>query len=116
MPIGAAEASVLGSTVVGAPQIPPKNPLSGSTLVRDVALYSAARLALVAVLALILVLAGVPLLVAVLLALVVALPLSMVLLRSLRIRVNTGMAAAGARRRSERDRLRNQLRGEQDLR
>lgn len=101
---------------MGAPQLPPEIPLSGSALVRDVALYSAARLALVAVLALILVLAGVPLLVAVLLALVVALPLSMVLLRSLRIRVNTGMAAAGARRRSERDRLRNQLRGEQDLR
>lgn len=107
---------VLGSTVVGAPQIPSKIPLSGSTLARDVALYSAARLALVAVLALLLVLAGVPLLVAVLLALVVALPLSMVLLRSLRVRVNAGMAAAGARRRSERDRLRNQLRGEQDLR
>ena len=97
---------------MGAPQIPP----SGSALTRDIALYSGARLALVAVLALLLVLAGVPLLVAVLLALVVALPLSMVLLRSLRIRVNAGMAAAGQRRRSERDRLRNELRGEQDLR
>ncbi|MDQ4020090.1 MAG: DUF4229 domain-containing protein [Actinomycetota bacterium] len=101
---------------MGAPQLPPEIPLSGSALARDVALYSAARLALVAVLALILVLAGVPLLVAVLLALVVALPLSMVLLRSLRIRVNVGMAAAGARRRAERGRLRNQLRGEQDPR
>jgi hypothetical protein len=102
----------LGLTVVGAPQIPP----SGSALARDVALYSGARLALVAVLALLLVLAGVPLLVAVLLALVVALPLSMVLLRSLRVRVNAGIAAAGQRRRSERDRLRTELRGEQDLR
>ncbi len=95
---------------MGEPQIPP----TGSALIRDVALYSAARLALVAVLALLLVLARVPLLVAVLLALVVALPLSMVLLRSLRLRVNAGMAAAGARRRSERERLRNQLRGEQE--
>ncbi|MGH3900463.1 MAG: DUF4229 domain-containing protein [Pseudonocardiaceae bacterium] len=94
---------------MGAPQIPP----TGSVLARDVALYSAARLALVAVMASLLVLARVPLLVAILLALVVALPLSMVLLRSLRVRVNAGMAAAGARRRSERDRLRNQLRGEQ---
>ena len=101
---------------MGTPQSPPEIPLSGSALARDVGLYSAARLVLVAVLALILVLAGVPLLVAVLLALVVALPLSMVLFRSLRARVNAGMAAAGERRRSERDRLRNQLRGEQDLR
>ncbi len=100
---------VLGWAVVGAPQIPP----TGAALVRDVALYSAARLALVAVMALLLVLAGVPLLVAILLALVVALPLSMVLLRSLRVRVNAGMAEAGERRRTERDRLRNQLRGEQ---
>jgi hypothetical protein len=43
----------------------------------------------------------------------VALPLSMVLLRSLRLRVAAGLAAAGARRRAERDRLRNQLRGDQ---
>lgn len=94
---------------MGTPQIPPRR----STLARDIALYSAARLALVTVMALLLVLAGVPLLVAILLALVVALPLSMVLLRSLRVRVSAGMAAAGARRRLERDRLRNQLRGEQ---
>ena len=94
--------------VVGVPQNPP----TGSALARDVALYSAARLALVAVLASLLVLAGVPLLVSILFALVVALPLSMVLLRSLRARVTTGLAAARARRRSERDRLRTQLRGE----
>lgn len=92
--------------VVGAPQNPP----TGSALARDVALYSAARLALVAVMASLLVLAGVPLLVSILFALVVALPLSMVLLRSLRARVTTGLAAARARRRSERDRLRTQLR------
>ncbi|MGH3815991.1 MAG: DUF4229 domain-containing protein [Pseudonocardiaceae bacterium] len=90
----------------------PQNPPTGSALARDVALYSAARLGLVAVMASLLMLAGVPLLVSILFALVVALPLSMVLLRSLRVRVTTGLAVAGARRRSERDRLRDQLRGD----
>jgi hypothetical protein len=77
-----------------------------------VALYTVARLAMVAAMALILVLAGVPLLVSILIALVVALPLSMVLLGSLRARVNTGLAVVGERRRAERDRLRRQLRGD----
>lgn len=92
-----------------APQLPP----TGPALVRDVVLYSVARLVLVAVTALLLVLAGVPLLVAILLAVVVALPLSMVLLGSLRTRVNAGLAVVGARRRTERDRLRRQLSGEE---
>jgi Protein of unknown function (DUF4229) len=91
------------------PQIPP----TGAGLARDLALYTGARLALVAAVALSLILFGVPLLVAVLLALVVALPLSLVLLRPLRVRVAAGMQAAGARRRAERDRLRAQLRGEE---
>ncbi|HET9254813.1 MAG TPA: DUF4229 domain-containing protein [Pseudonocardiaceae bacterium] len=91
-----------------APQTPP----TPSTLARDLALYTLARFALIAVLAAVLVLAGVPLPVAILLALVVALPLSMVLLGSLRSRVSAGLAVAGARRRAERDRLRRQLRGE----
>lgn len=95
--------------VVVAPQNPPRWP----GLARDVALYSAARLALVAVTALLLLVAGVPLLVALLLAVVVALPLSVVALGSLRARVNAGLAVAGARRRAERERLRRQLRGEQ---
>jgi hypothetical protein len=94
---------------VVAPQTPP----TGSTLARDVALYTVARLAMVAAMALILVLAGVPLLVSILLALVVALPLSIVLLGSLRARVNAGLAVVGERRRAERDRLRRQLRGDQ---
>ncbi|MGH3915400.1 MAG: DUF4229 domain-containing protein [Pseudonocardiaceae bacterium] len=80
-------------------------------LVRDVALYSVARLALVGVVALGLVLVDVPLLVAVVFALVIALPLAVVVLRPLRVRVAAGMAAAGARRRAERARLREQLRG-----
>lgn len=98
----------LSSWVVVAPQTPP----TGSTLARDVALYTVARLAMVAAMALILVLAGVPLLVSILLALVVALPLSIVLLGSLRARVNAGLAVVGERRRAERDRLRRQLRGD----
>lgn len=90
---------------------PQQTPPTGSTLARDIALYSVVRLALTALLALLLVLAGVPLLVSVLLALVVSLPLSWVLLRPLRLRVVAGLSAAGARRRAERDRLREQLRG-----
>jgi hypothetical protein len=93
--------------VVVAPQNLPRPP----TLARDVALYSAARLALVVVPVLILILAGVPLLVSLLIAVVVALPLSILLLGSLRARVNAGLAVVGARRRAERDRLRRELRG-----
>jgi Flp pilus assembly protein TadB len=91
-----------------APQNPPRRP----ALARDVALYSAARLALVVVTAVLLLLVGVPLLVALLLAVVVALPLSVLLLGSLRARVNAGLAVVGERRRAERERLRHQLRGE----
>jgi hypothetical protein len=76
-----------------------------------VALYSAARLALVAVTTFLLLLAGVPLLVSLLIAMVVALPLSIVLLGSLRARVTAGLAVVGARRRAERERLRRELRG-----
>ena len=94
---------------MGEPQIP----RTGSGVARDLAIYSAARIALVAVLTLLLVVAGVPLLVAILLAVVVALPLSMVLLSSLRARVNVGLAAVRERRRIERDRLRQQLRGDE---
>lgn len=95
--------------VVVVTQNPPRRP----ALARDVVLYSAARLALVAVTASLLLLAGVPLLVSLLLAVVVALPLSIALLGSLRARVSAGLAAVGARRRAERDRLRRQLRGEE---
>ena len=92
--------------------VAPQTPPTGSTLARDVVLYTVARLAMVAAIALILVLAGVPLPVSILLALVVALPLSIVLLGSLRARVNAGLALVGERRRTERDRLRRQLRGD----
>lgn len=88
------------------------DPPTGSALIRDIALYTLARLAMIGLLTALLVLAGVPLLVALLLSLVVALPLSLVLLPGLRTRVNAGLNAAGARRSAERERLRAQLRGE----
>lgn len=93
--------------------VAPQNPPTGRALARDVALYSAARLALVTVTALLLFLAGVPLLVSALLAVVLALPLSMVVLGSLRARVNAGLALVAGRRKAERDRLRQQLHGDQ---
>jgi Protein of unknown function (DUF4229) len=99
----------LSSVVVVASHTPP----TGRTLARDVTLYTVARLAMVAVVSALLVLAGVPLLVSILLALVVALPLSMLLLGSLRSRVNAGLAVARVRRKAERERLRRQLRGEE---
>jgi hypothetical protein len=91
--------------------VTPHRPATGAALVRDLVLYTVARLAMVTITALLLVFAGVPLLVSILLALVVALPLSMVLLGPLRARVNAGLAELRARRRAERDRLRRQLRG-----
>ncbi len=93
--------------------VQPQASSSRSTLVRDLVLYSAARLVLVLVIAELLVLAGVPVVVSVLLAIVVALPLSMLLLGSLRNRVTAGLAVVAQRRRSERERLRRQLRGEE---
>lgn len=91
-----------------------QHPPSGrATLARDVALYTLARLGLVAVIALLLVLARVPAAVALLLALVVSLPLSLFVFRGLRLRVNAGITEATERRRAERERLRAQLRGEE---
>jgi hypothetical protein len=82
-------------------------------LSRDIALYTVARLVLVAVVTTVLTLVGVPFLVSLLVAVVVALPLSMVLLRGLNQRVTAGMAVRGEARRVERERLRSQLRGEE---
>lgn len=88
------------------------------SLVRDVALYSIARFGLVVVLALLILYAPrafgveIPLLVAVLFAVLIALPLSLVLFKSLRRRVNEGIAAVDERRRTDRADLENRLRGE----
>jgi hypothetical protein len=88
------------------------------TLVRDVALYSLARLGLVVVLALLIIYVPrvfgveIPLLVAALFAVLIALPVSLVLFKTLRRRVNEGIAAVDERRRNDRADLENRLRGE----
>ncbi|MBF5001060.1 DUF4229 domain-containing protein [Nocardia sp. BSTN01] len=83
------------------------------------ALYTLARLALVAVIAaIILVVAHVvnvdiPLIVALLFALIVAMPLSLVLFKRLRARVNEDIAAVDEKRRNDKANLRARLRGEE---
>jgi threonine/homoserine/homoserine lactone efflux protein len=78
------------------------------------ALYSLARIGLLAVIAGLLVLAGTPLVIAVLVALVVALPLSMLLFRGLRARLDEAVETARARRAAQRAALRAGLRGSPD--
>ena len=79
-----------------------------STFGRDIALYTAARIGLLAVIAFLLTLAHVPLLIAIAVGLVLAWPLSLVLLRGLNARI----AAALTERRAERLKMRAELRGE----
>jgi hypothetical protein len=81
-------------------------------LVATVALYTLARLVLVAIVAVLLALAGVPVVLAVLIGLIVALPLSMVLFRGLRNRLDTAIAVVRERRGAEREALRARLRGD----
>lgn len=85
----------------------------------DVVWYTAARLLLVMALAAVIYglgrLLGVrdfPVIVALLLAMIVALPLGMWVFSPLRRRATASLAAAGERRRSDRERLRARLRGE----
>jgi fatty acid desaturase len=91
---------------------------SKGKLVRDLALYTAARLGLIAVVAAAIFFGAmlfgvqVPLLVAMVFALVVAFPLSIVLFKSLRIRVNEDIAAVDEQRRIARADLDARLRGE----
>jgi membrane protein implicated in regulation of membrane protease activity len=68
---------------------------------------------LVAVITGVLVLVGLPLLLALIVALIVALPLSLIVFRPLRTRLNREIGAATATRRAQRDRLRAELRGDQ---
>ncbi|CAM2841273.1 DUF4229 domain-containing protein [Prescottella defluvii] len=87
-------------------------------LVRDVALYSVARLGLVVVLAAVILLGGnligveVPFIVAALFAVLIALPLSLVLFSKMRKRVNEDIASVDARRRADKADLHAKLRGE----
>lgn len=88
------------------------------SLVRDLGLYTLARLGLVVVIAAIilgvsqLVNVDVPLLVALIFAVIIALPLSLVLFGKLRTRVNEEISAVDAKRREDRDDLRAKLRGD----
>jgi membrane protein implicated in regulation of membrane protease activity len=87
-------------------------------MMRDVLLYTAARLLLVAALtAAIYFVAGlfhveIPLVVAMLFAIILALPLGIVLLKPLRLRATAGIAEVDERRRRDRDQLQARLRGE----
>ncbi|WP_408016125.1 DUF4229 domain-containing protein [Rhodococcus artemisiae] len=105
------------------PDEPGRNTPNGTnsgtgSLVRDVALYSLARLVLVVVLAAAILYiprafgVEIPLLVAALFAVLIALPLSLVLFAPLRRRVNERIAAVDERRRSTRADLESRLRGE----
>ncbi|MBJ8347904.1 DUF4229 domain-containing protein [Antrihabitans sp. YC2-6] len=91
---------------------------AGSKLFRDLAIFTAARLLLVAAIAGIILGIGkivdveIPGLVALIFAIVIALPLSMVLFAGLRRRVNESIAAVDERRRRDKADLRAKLRGE----
>lgn len=81
-------------------------------LAAAVALYTAARVGLVALVTALLMLAGAPFVIAVLVALIVALPLSMVLFRGLRARLESALSTTRERRAREREALRARLRGD----
>ncbi|MCW1957059.1 MAG: DUF4229 domain-containing protein [Mycobacterium sp.] len=89
-------------------------------MVRDVVIYTLARLALVAVLTaaifFVAQLIGVqiPLVVAMLFAIILALPLGIWLLAPLRRRATAGIAVVDERRRQDREQLESRLRGEKD--
>jgi len=97
---------------------PSAGTVTTGVLVRDVVLYSVARLGLVVVLALVILFGGkafgvdVPLIVAALFAVLIALPLSLVLFAKLRKRVNIDIAAVDAQRRADKADLHAKLRGE----
>ncbi|WP_424414748.1 DUF4229 domain-containing protein [Mycolicibacter algericus] len=85
----------------------------------DVAVYTAARLALVVVLSAVIYglgrligLSDFPPIIAMLLALIIALPLGMWIFTPLRRRATDSLAVAGERRRQERAELQARLRGE----
>ena len=89
-------------------------------LARDLALYTLARLALVAVLTVVIIFGAklanvdVPLLIAMLFALLIAMPLSMFAFKKLRVKVNEDIADVDERRRRDRAELRARLRGDAD--
>ncbi|WP_446225469.1 DUF4229 domain-containing protein [Nocardia sp. IBHARD005] len=93
---------------------------AGKRLVRNLALYTLARLGLVVAIAALIVgiakLVGVdvPVIVAALFALLVAMPLSLTLFKKLRVKVNEDIAVVDSRRRQDKAQLRARLRGDDD--
>ncbi|WP_067506099.1 DUF4229 domain-containing protein [Nocardia puris] len=98
------------------PEQPTARP--GRRLAINLALYTLARLVLVAIITA-LILGGarlidveVPLVVAALFALIIAMPLSLTLFKTLRVKVNEDIALVDERRRRDKAQLRARLRGE----
>ncbi len=79
---------------------------------RDLALYTVARLGLVAVVTAVLMLFDVPVLVSLAIAVVLGFPLGLLLFRGLNNRVTAALAERGAEKHAARERLRAELRGE----
>jgi Zn-dependent membrane protease YugP len=92
---------------------------AGRRLARNLALYTVARLLLVAVIAAVILGVGrllkvdIPLIVALLFGVLIALPVSMVAFKRLRTRVNESIAAVDEKRRTDKAQLRARLRGEE---
>ncbi|WP_442790888.1 DUF4229 domain-containing protein [Nocardia sp. NBC_01327] len=92
---------------------------AGRRMGKTLAIYTLARLALVAVLAAIIlgvaaiVNVDIPIIVALLFALLIALPLSLLLFKKLRTQLNRDIAAFDAKRRSDKEQLMSRLRGEE---
>ncbi|MET7773824.1 DUF4229 domain-containing protein [Nocardia sp. NPDC005366] len=97
---------------------PQQTPDAGKRLAKNLALYTVARLALVAVITAAIILVArlvqvdVPVVVAALFALIIAMPLSLTLFKKLRARVNEDIAVLDEKRRKDKARLRARLRGE----
>ncbi|ALG85866.1 DUF4229 domain-containing protein [Gordonia phthalatica] len=93
-------------------------PATMGSLILAVVIYSVARIGLVVVLALAVYFGGqafgvtVPPLVAAVFGVLIALPLSLVIFKSLRLRVNDQIAQIDAKRSAQRDDLQARLRGE----
>jgi hypothetical protein len=79
---------------------------------RDLALYSLARVGLIAAVTGLLVLVRVPFLVSLAVAVIAGFPLGLLLFRGLNRQVTAGLAERGAAKYAERQRLRAELRGE----
>ncbi len=112
-PDGAADPAAAAGADAAATAEPVPGAAGPSHLARQLAVYTALRLALVVLLTAVLAF-FMPLIVALLFAIIVQLPLAWLLFSGPRARVNDAMAQASARRRAERARLQSALSGETD--